>query len=169
MKSTAVLSTLLGSGALAFLGLSTDFKEEHLRRGLDIIKRDFELSALINDLCDFYLCNGDNHNLNKDVFMNLKDKAMPIGNGQYNVKAVTAHFADQYQNSRAKKHYLYFFSPLAALVIGATYFSPGFFPNGSIGAGGVANEASIASFLGASFNDDGSFKAYVPEQIPPQG
>ena len=45
------------------------------------------------------------------------------------------------------------------LVIGATYFIPGFFSNGTIGAGGVANEASIASFLGATFNTDGSFKA----------
>lgn len=101
--------------------------------------------------------------------MDLKNQAMTVGGGQYNVKAVTAHFANQYQNSRSKNPYFYFFPPQAALVIGATYFIPGFFSNGTIGAGGVANEASIASFLGASFNADGSFKAYVPEQIPPQG
>ncbi|UPX20943.1 Unspecific peroxygenase [Ascochyta rabiei] len=119
--------------------------------------------------CDFYLCNGDNHNLNPDIFMDLKNQAMEVGGGQYNVKAVTSHFANQYQNSRSKNPYFYFFPPQAALAIGATYFIPGFFSNGTIGAGGVANEASIASFLGASFNDDGSFKSYVPEQIPSQG
>jgi hypothetical protein len=91
--------------------------------------------------------------------MKLKDKAMTVGGGQYNVKAVTAHFADQYSNSRANNPYFYFFPPQAVLVIGATYFIPGFFSNGTIGAGGVANEASIASFLGATFNTDGSFKA----------
>jgi hypothetical protein len=55
-----------------------------------------------------------------------------------------------------------FFRPLA------TYFIAGFFSNGTIGAGGVANEASIASFLGAYFNSDGSV-VYQPEQVPPQG
>ena len=50
MRSTIVLSTFLGSGALAFPWLSADFKEEHLKRGLDIIKRDPGLSALIGDL-----------------------------------------------------------------------------------------------------------------------
>ena len=50
MRSSLVVSTILGSGAFAFPWLSPDFKEEHLKRGLDIIKRDPELSALINDL-----------------------------------------------------------------------------------------------------------------------
>jgi hypothetical protein len=49
-----------------------------------------------------------------------------------------------------------------------TYFIPGFFSNGTIGFGGVANEASIASFLGTYFRSNGSV-AYQPEQIPPQG
>jgi hypothetical protein len=118
--------------------------------------------------CDFYLCNGDNHNLNPSVFKDLHDKARTYGGGQYNVEAVTRHFASQYNNSRSKNPYFYFFPPQAALVIGATYFIPGFFSNGTIGAGGVANEASIASFLGTQFNSDGSV-SYVPEQIPPQG
>jgi hypothetical protein len=119
--------------------------------------------------CDFYLCNGDNHNLSPSIFMDLKNQVMTVGGDQYNVKAVTSHFVRQYTNSRNNNPYFYFLPPQAALVIGATYFIPGFFSNGTIGAGGVANEASIASFLGASFNSDGSFKAYVPEQIPPQG
>lgn len=50
MKSSLVLSALLGSGAFAFPWLSADFKEENLKRGLDAIKRDPELSALIDDL-----------------------------------------------------------------------------------------------------------------------
>jgi hypothetical protein len=118
--------------------------------------------------CDFYLCNGDNHNLNIPVFKDLQAQAKTYGGGQYNVEAVTRHFANQYMNSRSKNPYFYFFPPQAALVIGATYFIPGFFSNGTIGAGGVANEASIASFLGAQFASDGSV-TYVPEQIPPQG
>ncbi|KAH0044505.1 hypothetical protein KCU78_g379, partial [Aureobasidium melanogenum] len=58
--------------------------------------------------------------------------------------------------------------PSAALTIGATYFQTGFFSNGTIGFGGVANEASIASFDGAYFNANGTV-SYQPEQIPPQG
>ncbi|KAF1831238.1 Cloroperoxidase, partial [Decorospora gaudefroyi] len=118
--------------------------------------------------CDFYLCDGDNHNLDPSVFKDLQNQAKTYGGGQYNVKAVTRHFANQYTNSRENNPYFYFFPPQAALVIGATYFIPGFFSNGTIGAGGVANEASIASFLGTQFNNDGSV-TYIPEQIPPQG
>jgi hypothetical protein len=106
--------------------------------------------------------------MNTSVFKDLQNQAKKIGGGQYNVPALQQHFANQYTNSRNKNPYFYFFPPQAALVIGATYFIPGFFSNGTIGAGGVANEASIASFLGAQFKSDGSV-TYVPEQIPPQG
>lgn len=54
------------------------------------------------------------------------------------------------------------------MTIGAIYFIPGFMSNGTIGFGGVANEASVSSFLGTYFNSDGSV-TYMPEQIPPQG
>jgi hypothetical protein len=50
MRSILLLSTLLGSGAFAFPWLSSDFKEEHLKQGLEAIKGDPELSALIDDL-----------------------------------------------------------------------------------------------------------------------
>ncbi|CAD0015984.1 unnamed protein product [Aureobasidium pullulans] len=80
--------------------------------------------------CDFYLCDGDNHNMNGSIFKDLQDKAKTYG--------------------------------------GATYFTAGFFSNGTIGYGGVANEASIASFDGAYFNTNGTV-SYQPEQIPPQG
>ena len=119
--------------------------------------------------CDFYLCNGDNHNLNSSVFLDLQNAAKTYGGGQCNVPALTQHFAHQYTKSRNNNPYFYFFPPQAALVIGATYFIAGFFSNGTIGAGGVANEASIASFTGAYFNSSTGAVTYQPEQIPPQG
>jgi hypothetical protein len=115
-----------------------------------------------------YLTNGDNHNLNASVFLDLQNSAKTVGGGQYNVEAVTQHFAHHYNHSRNTNPYFYFFPPSAALSIGATYFIPGFFSNGTIGFGGVANEASVASFLGTYFNPNGSV-TYQPEQIPPQG
>jgi hypothetical protein len=118
--------------------------------------------------CDFYLCDGDNHNLNGSIFLDLQDKARTYGGGQYNVKALIHHSATQYQNSRSKNPNFYFLPPSSALTIGATYFQAGFFSNGTIGFGGVANEASIASFDGAYFNANGTV-SYQPEQIPPQG
>jgi hypothetical protein len=50
MRTTLLLSTLLGSGALAFPWLHPDFSPENHKRGLEAIKRDPELSALIADL-----------------------------------------------------------------------------------------------------------------------
>ncbi|THV89509.1 Cloroperoxidase [Aureobasidium pullulans] len=118
--------------------------------------------------CDFYLCDGDNHNMNGSIFKDLQDKAKTYGGGQYNVKALIHHSAAQYQNSRNNNPNFYFLPPSSALTIGATYFTAGFFSNGTIGYGGVANEASIASFDGAYFNTNGTV-SYQPEQIPPQG
>jgi len=118
---------------------------------------------------DFYLTNGDNHNLNTSVFLDLQNYAKTVGGGQYNVKSVTAHFANHYKHSRETNPYFYFFPPSAPLTIGATYFIPGFFSNGTIGFGGVANEASVSSFLGTYFNSSTGGVSYMPEQIPPQG
>lgn len=58
--------------------------------------------------------------------------------------------------------------------MGAYYFIPGFFSNGTIGAGGIANEASITSFYGAKpvsgkWNDPTREYMHVPERIPKQG
>jgi hypothetical protein len=50
MKTTLLLSALLGSGVSAFPWLKPDFSEDNIKRGLDAIKRDPELSALIEDL-----------------------------------------------------------------------------------------------------------------------
>ena len=118
--------------------------------------------------CDFYLCNGDNHNLNPSIFEDFQNSARQHGGGQYNVPAIIQHFASQYSNSRNNNPYFYFFPPQAALTTGAEYFHAGFFSNGTIGAGGVANEASIASFNGAHFDSNGGV-TYMPEQIPSQG
>jgi hypothetical protein len=57
--------------------------------------------------CDFYLCNGDNHNLNTTIFLNLQKHARANGN-QYNVPALTAHFKDNYLRSRNNNPYFYF-------------------------------------------------------------
>jgi hypothetical protein len=50
MKSTQALSILLGLSVSAFPWLHADFKEENLKRGLEAIKRDPELSVLIDTL-----------------------------------------------------------------------------------------------------------------------
>jgi hypothetical protein len=50
MKTTLFISALLSAGVSAFPWLQSDFKEENLKRGLEAIKRDSELSTLISDL-----------------------------------------------------------------------------------------------------------------------
>ena len=60
-------------------------------------------------------------------------------------------------------------------MMGAYYFIPGFFSNGTIGAGGIANEASITSFYGAkpdrpnAWRDPKLTYSHVPERIPEAG
>jgi hypothetical protein len=133
--------------------------------------------------CDFYVCAGDNHNMQPELFQQMLAQAAAHGN-QFTVAAQAAHFHARYADSRARNPNFYFVPPSALIVMGATYFHPGFFSNGTIGAGGVANVASIASFTGAHFNADGSV-VYVPERsaharvsfahlltrvaVPPQG
>ncbi|EIN06351.1 hypothetical protein PUNSTDRAFT_145605 [Punctularia strigosozonata HHB-11173 SS5] len=117
--------------------------------------------------CDFYLCDGDNHNMQPELFAQMREQAKAHGN-QYNVRAMAKHFYSRYQDSVTNNPNFYFVPPSAIVVVGATYFIPAFFSNATIGAGGVANEASIASFEGAHFNSDGTI-TYVPERIPPQG
>jgi hypothetical protein len=96
------------------------------------------------------------------LFAQMRGQAKAQGN-QYNVAAMAKHFYSRYQNSVSTNPNFYFVPPSAVVVVGATYFIPGFFSNGTIGAGGVANEVSIASFEGAHFNQDGSI-TYVPER-----
>ncbi|ROW05749.1 hypothetical protein VMCG_05188 [Cytospora schulzeri] len=122
---------------------------------------------------DFYL-NGDDITFQPSLFKQMHQKALEIGNGTYSVDVVKAHFASRYADSKAENSQFYFNVPSAAVVMGAYYFIPGFFSNGTIGAGGIANEASITSFYGAKPVDSspGAWKktdleyTHVPERIP---
>lgn len=89
--------------------------------------------------------------------------------------AVKEHFKNRYAASKAANSKFYFNVPSAAVVMGAYYFIPAFFSNGTIGAGGIANEASITSFYGAkpdranAWDDPNLTYTHVPERIPEVG
>jgi hypothetical protein len=113
--------------------------------------------------CDFYKCAGDNHNMQPELFVQMLNSAKTHGDGQFTPLALAHHFHARYEDSRKTNPNLLFMPPSGLIVIGATYFHAGFFTNGTIGAGGVANVASIASFTGAHFTEDGKV-VYVPER-----
>ena len=123
---------------------------------------------------DFYL-GGDDITFQPEFFQQLHQQALLIGNGTYNFDVIKSHFKNRYAASKAANSQFYFNVPSAAVVMGAYYFIPGFFSNGTIGAGGVANEASVTSFYGAvptrdDASDDPSLTyTHVPERIPEQG
>jgi hypothetical protein len=125
---------------------------------------------------DFYL-DGDNISFQPDLFKQMHQQALAKGNGTYSVEAIKEHFKNRYAASKAANSQFYFNLPSAGVVMGAYYFIPGFFSNGTIGAGGVANEASITSFYGAKpFRTGASAQSdpdltytHVPERIPEQG
>jgi hypothetical protein len=79
-----------------------------LRLHADLFALSFKEGDASGTRCDFYLCNGDNHNLNATIFLNLQSHAKKEGHGQYNVEALTAHFKDQYLLSRNSNPYFYF-------------------------------------------------------------
>ncbi|KAG9028276.1 hypothetical protein FRB95_006642 [Tulasnella sp. JGI-2019a] len=59
-----------------------------------------------------------------------------------------------------------YYIPLSAVLgLGARSFPATLFSNGTYGAGGVPNEASISSFFGAQLQPDGSYTS-VPERFP---
>ncbi|KAI8934118.1 hypothetical protein NX059_008877 [Plenodomus lindquistii] len=123
---------------------------------------------------DFYI-EGDNISFQPELFKQLHQQALARGNGTYSVDAIKEHFKNRYAASKAANQQFYFNLPSAAVVMGAYYFIPGFFSNGTIGAGGIANEASITSFYGAkpnkakAWNDLNLEYTHVPERIPEQG
>ncbi|OJD33750.1 heme-thiolate peroxidase [Diplodia corticola] len=125
---------------------------------------------------DFYL-NGDNISFQPKLFQQLHQRALDTGDGTYSVDAVKKHFANRYAASKAANKQFYFNVPSAAVVMGAYYFIPGFMSNGTLGAGGLANEASITSFYGAkpsrsgadAWKDPSLTYTHVPERIPAQG
>jgi hypothetical protein len=107
----------------------------------------------------------------------MHQAALSKGEGTYSVEAIKFHFKNRYEASRAANKQFYFNLPSAGVVMGAYYFIPGFFSNGTLGAGGIPNEASITSFYGAKPKDTspGAWKnpdleyTHVPERIPEQG
>ncbi|KAF5646412.1 apo9 cpo9 [Fusarium tjaetaba] len=123
---------------------------------------------------DFYL-NGDNISFKSGLFKQMHQQALAKGDGTYNVGAIKEHFKNRYRDSKAANKQFYFNVPSAAVVMGAYYFIPGFFSNGTIGAGGIANEASITSFYGAKPKRKNAWKdkdleyTHVPERIPEHG
>ncbi|KAF2870108.1 hypothetical protein BDV95DRAFT_608130 [Massariosphaeria phaeospora] len=123
---------------------------------------------------DFYL-EGDNISFQPELFKQLHQQALAKGDGTYNVAAIKEHFKNRYAASKAANSQFYFNLPSAGVVMGAYYFIPGFFSNGTIGAGGIANEASIISFYGAkparanAWRDPELTYTHVPERIPEQG
>ncbi|KAI1023931.1 hypothetical protein LB504_005414 [Fusarium proliferatum] len=123
---------------------------------------------------DFYL-DGDNISFKPELFKQMHQQALAKGDGTYNVDAIKEHFKNRYRDSKAANKQFYFNLPSAAVVMGAYYFVPGFFSNGTIGAGGIANEASITSFYGAKPKRKNAWKdkdleyTHVPERIPEQG
>jgi hypothetical protein len=69
--------------------------------------------------------------------------------GTYSVEAAKEHFRNRYAASKAANKQFFFNLPSTAVIMGTQYFILGLFSNGTIGAGGVANEASITNFYGA--------------------
>ncbi|KAK6196815.1 hypothetical protein LQW54_011176 [Pestalotiopsis sp. IQ-011] len=123
---------------------------------------------------DFYL-QGDNLSFQPELFKQLHQQALAKGNGTYNVDAVKEHFKNRYAASRAANSRFYFNAPSGLVVMGGYYFIPGFFSNGTIGQGGIANEASITSFYGAKPDRENAWQdpdltyTRVPERIPEVG
>ncbi|KAF4974223.1 hypothetical protein FZEAL_8861 [Fusarium zealandicum] len=123
---------------------------------------------------DFFL-NGDNISFQPKLFKQLHQQALAKGDGTYSVGAIKEHFKNRYKASKAANSQFYFNLPSAGVVMGAYYFIPGFFSNGTIGAGGIANEASITSFYGAKpstkygWKDPNRSYTHVPERIPEVG
>lgn len=123
---------------------------------------------------DFYLNDGDNYSFQPDLFKQMHQVALEHG-GTYNVDTIKEHFKNRYAASKAANKQFYFNVPSAAVVMGAYYFIPGFFSNGSYLDGGVPNEGSITSFYGAkpdpdtTWDDPNRSYTHVAERIPEEG
>ncbi|KAF2826052.1 hypothetical protein CC86DRAFT_407285 [Ophiobolus disseminans] len=88
---------------------------------------------------------------------------------------VKEHSKNRYAASRTANKQFGFHFRSAGVAMGAHHLLPGFFSNGTTGALGIANEASITSFYGAkpktagAWNDPNLEYTHVPERIPEQG
>jgi hypothetical protein len=95
--------------------------------------------------CDFYNCEGAEHNMKHELFVLMLNSTKTYGGGQLTPLAHARHFHAWYEDSTSSKPNFYVVSPSLS-VLGATYFRAGFFTDGTICAGRVANTVSIASY-----------------------
>ncbi|KAF5652036.1 cercosporin resistance protein [Fusarium sp. NRRL 25303] len=96
---------------------------------------------------DFYL-NGDTIPFKSELFKQMHQQALPTGDGAYNVNAIKEHFKNRYRDCKAAKKRFYLNLLSATVVMGSHYLVPGFFSNGTIGAGGLVPTWSIPEAVG---------------------
>ncbi|EMD40109.1 heme-thiolate peroxidase [Gelatoporia subvermispora B] len=107
---------------------------------------------------------GDDHTMQPNLYAQMKSIAAQYG-GLYNLDAMKDLQLLRYQQSIEMNPTFYFMPVSGPLIVGAKAFISEFFSNGTYGAGGVPNEASISAFFGAELLPNGSFTA-VPERFP---
>ncbi|KAA1478317.1 Cloroperoxidase [Dentipellis sp. KUC8613] len=107
---------------------------------------------------------GDNHSMDPNLYAQMKRIAAKHG-GVYGYDTMKEVLQTRYDDSRARNPTFYWL-PVAALVpLGSKTFIANLFANGTYGAGGVPNEATISAFLGARALPDGRYES-VPERFP---
>jgi hypothetical protein len=109
---------------------------------------------------------GSIHNMKPELSVQMLNLAKTYGGGQFTPLAQAQQFHACCEDSFSTNPNFDFVPLSELIVLGVAYIHAGFFTNGTIGAGGVANFASIASFNGAHFAEDGQV-IYVPERSRP--
>ncbi|EMD36869.1 heme-thiolate peroxidase [Gelatoporia subvermispora B] len=107
---------------------------------------------------------GNDYTMMPNLYAQMKSIAAQHG-GLYNLDAMKDLQLLRYQQSIATNPTFYLLPLQGPLNVIAKTFIPAFFSNGTYGAGGVPNEASISAFFGAELLPNGSFTA-VPERFP---
>ncbi|TFY52644.1 heme-thiolate peroxidase [Dentipellis fragilis] len=101
---------------------------------------------------------GDGHSMDPNLYLQMKSIAAQHG-GTYGFDTMKEVLQMRYDDSLARNPTFYWL-PIAALVpLGSKGLVPVLFSNGTYGAGGVPNEASISSFFGARALPDGRYDA----------
>ncbi|KAK5112730.1 hypothetical protein LTR62_003828 [Meristemomyces frigidus] len=115
---------------------------------------------------DYYLGCGNNHALSSRIFTQNVQFASQDPNKEFSLNAMGNQWAANGAFSVKNNPYLYLFPFPSIVSIAAYNFYPQFFSNGTYGAGGVANYESIASIIGAQFDEKTQQFEYVPERWP---
>ncbi|TFY81293.1 heme-thiolate peroxidase [Hericium alpestre] len=102
--------------------------------------------------------------LDPNLYIQMQSIAAKYG-GQYTIDAMKDVQKARYDHSLAHNPIFYFLPVEALVMMGAKAFVPAFLSNGTFGAGGIANEASIAAIFGARKLPDGRYEN-VPERFP---